>query len=73
MMVKELLKALEGYPEESRVVVQGYEDGFDDISTLQSIQVENHPDPKWYCGKYIHSQGEGESVVLLFGRSRMDT
>lgn len=32
MTVKELVKLLEKYPDDLRVVVNGYEDGYDDIS-----------------------------------------
>ena len=32
MTVKELMKFLEKYPDDLRVVVNGYEDGYDDIS-----------------------------------------
>ena len=33
MTVKELIEFLEGYPPDLRVVVQGYENGFDDVSS----------------------------------------
>ena len=33
MTVGELIKFLEGYPPDLRVVVQGYENGFDDVSS----------------------------------------
>lgn len=32
MTVKELMELLEKYPDDLRVVVNGYEDGYDDIS-----------------------------------------
>ena len=32
MTVKELVKLLEKYPDDLRVVVNGYEDGYDDTS-----------------------------------------
>ena len=32
MTVKELVRLLEKYPDDLRVVVNGYEDGYDDIS-----------------------------------------
>ncbi len=72
MTVEELIKALEKYPSDTRVVVQGYEDGFDDVSALHSLQVEEYPDPKWYYGNYDKSSEEGESAVLVFGRPRVD-
>jgi hypothetical protein len=72
MIVEELIEALGEYPSDTRVVVQGYEEGFDDVSALHSIQIEEHPDPKWYHGNYDKSSEEGEPAVLIFGRPRAD-
>lgn len=72
MTVEELIEALGKYPSDTRVVVQGYEEGFDDVSALHSIQVEEHQDPKWYYGKYDKSSEEGEAAVFIFGRPRAD-
>lgn len=35
MTVREMMKLLEGYPGDLRVVVNGYEDGYDDLSPGQ--------------------------------------
>jgi hypothetical protein len=44
MTVKELAKLLESYPDDLRVVVNGYEDGFDDLAperiSVKKIQLD---------------------------------
>ena len=40
MNVKELIETLGEYPAEMRVVVQGYEDGYDDLSPEQLSKVK---------------------------------
>ena len=38
MNVKELIEILGEYPQEMRVVVQGYEDGYDDLASDQILK-----------------------------------
>ncbi len=38
MNVKELIELLAEYPAEMRVVVQGYEDGYDDLARTQIVK-----------------------------------
>ena len=72
MTVKELIAQLSGLPGDSRVLVQGYEDGYDDISDIRSLLVQKQDDPAWYYGKYNSSVGRGEQSILLFGRPKCD-
>ena len=41
MTVKELMKFLEKYPDDLRIVVNGYEDGYDDIFTRTDFHQKN--------------------------------
>ena len=70
MTVKELMDELAKLPEECRVVVQGYEDGFDDVSILKPISIEKISDDAWYYGRFVSAPNAGEKAVLLFGRPR---
>ncbi len=70
MTVKELMDKLIELPADCRVVVQGYEDGFDDISIIETISVEKNPDDAWYYGRFVSTSEGGEETVLLFGRPR---
>ena len=70
MTVKELMEELAKFPADRRVVVQGYEDGFDDVAVIKPILVEENPSDAWYYGKFASSSKDGEEAVLLFGRLR---
>ena len=77
MTVSELIKLLNQYPADLRVVVNGYEDGYDDLSPQQISTAEialstgkhpwegRHGDPHWREGRR-----EGAEVVeaLVFRR-----
>ena len=70
MTVTELMDELAKLPADRRVVVQGYEDGFDDVSVIEPILIEKNPSDAWYYGRFTSASKDGEEAVLLFGRSR---
>jgi hypothetical protein len=72
MTIEDLVHQLTQYPAETRVVVQGYEDGFDDISSVRPISVQPDPNNAWYYGKLVLVPDGGEKAILLFGRSRSE-
>jgi hypothetical protein len=72
MTIEDLVHELTQYPAETRVVVQGYEDGFDDISSVRPISVQHNLNPAWYHGEFVLVPDGGEKAVLLFGRSRSE-
>lgn len=72
MTIEDLVRQLTQYPAETRVVVQGYEDGFDDISSVRPISVQPNPNTAWYYGKLELVPDGGEKAILLFGRSRSE-
>jgi hypothetical protein len=71
MTVNELIAELQKYPRETRVVVSGYEDGYDDISRIIPTSLVPMPKPKPYEGQW-DSEKSGESAIFLFGRGRDD-
>ncbi|MFH1026051.1 MAG: hypothetical protein V1764_05165 [Nitrospirota bacterium] len=76
MTVIELIERLQEYRQDARIVVQGYEDGFDDISIIDEITIRPAPDPQWYYGRYektdLKASQQSEQAVLLFGRGRSE-
>jgi hypothetical protein len=72
MTTQELICELTKYPPETRVVVQGYEGGFDDISVVQPISVQPNSDTAWYYGDLISVSDGGEKAALLFGSARSE-
>ena len=72
MIIEELIRQLQRYPKNSRVIVQGYEDGYDEITTLREISIRPNPSHEWYNGKYESSDNAAsETAVLIFSTDRM--
>jgi hypothetical protein len=69
MTVNELIAELRKQPPELRVVVSGYEEGFDDISRLTPISIAPKPSAKEWEGRW-RDEESGETAILLFGRGR---
>jgi hypothetical protein len=70
MTVKELINRLQQINnQEMKVVVDGYEDGFDDIKDPKVIIAYEQIDRDWYNGKYEQSSsGQGGTNMLLLPR-----
>jgi hypothetical protein len=77
MKVYELIAILETMSPESRVVVSGYETGYDDITLIKPLAVLPESNPSWFNGRYdeapTESADQGEPAVLLFGRNSMSS
>ena len=73
MTVAEIIEMLKSYAPETRVVVQGYEDGYDDIASVRLVAIKTNANPEWYYGQHGDA-GDGvdgvEQAVLLFSRIR---
>ena len=75
MTVKELREQLANYPDEQRVVVSGYEGGYDNVKALSAQKIQANANWKdgdkmeWCFGR--HSMGEDtdytEIAVLIGG------
>jgi hypothetical protein len=59
LTIEELIHELSKHQPQTRVVVQGYEDGFDDISKVVSLVVEKNPNDAWYYGRLIKKDAHG--------------
>ena len=70
MTVKELINRLQQISnQEMKVVVDGYEDGFDDIKNPKVIIAYEQIDREWYNGKYEQSfSDQGGMPMLLLPR-----
>ena len=65
MKVKELIAALEALEDqEAYVVVRGYEDGVNDVSSVESTLIARDQHDEWYYGQHEQiSQPEGYDNV----------
>lgn len=72
MIIEELIQQLQRYPKNSRVIVQGYEDGYDEVTTVSEISIQPHTSHEWYNGKYINGDNAAsETAVLIFSTDRL--
>ena len=53
MTAEELINSLKELPPEIKIVVRGYEEGFNDISQLKPLKLMHAADSKWYYGEYF--------------------
>ncbi len=72
MIIEELIQQLQSYQKKSRVIVQGYEDGYDEITTIKKISIQPNPSHEWYNGKYMSSDNvTSETAILIFSTDRL--
>lgn len=73
MTVSQLIASLQAYPPDARVVVLGYEEGYDDITLVKEIAIAPEEKPAWYRGRYDDAPTEkadlAERAVLVYGRN----
>jgi hypothetical protein len=74
MKVQQLIEELKKHPPEMRVILQGYESGFDDLSRLELMEiVVNYNDDghSWWNGKHAPASqmlpptAKGDEQALL--------
>lgn len=71
MTIQQLLQLLAQYPPHTRVVVSGYEGGYNDITALKTIHMTPDVHRKWYMGQHDDAEKEGEQALLLFGENQL--
>lgn len=60
MTAQELIAKLQECPSDTLVLVRGYEEGYDDIGLVLTLDVERTP-RAWYLGQYdVPSEDSGE-------------
>jgi hypothetical protein len=52
MTIAELIKEFEKYPQDTRVVVRGYEGGVDDVGGVKETEIYLNYNTSWYYGKH---------------------
>ena len=52
--------------------MQGYEDGYDEVTTVLKISIQPNTGHEWYNGKYKNSDNAAsETAVLIFSTDRL--
>lgn len=62
MTVKELIEILSKFSPDEKIVVSGYEDGFDDIVSVDKELIVANPDHANWEGFYREAEGEESQV-----------
>ena len=57
MTTSELIEELKEYPPNMRVIISGYEGGFNDIKSLCEQEIALDVNPEWFYGD--HADGRG--------------
>lgn len=68
MTVKELIETLKNLPLELKVVVRGYENGFNDAVSVKMRNIAENTRAEWWDGRYQESTEESNlQAVEIFG------
>ena len=71
MTATELINNLQKLPPDTRIVVSGYEDGFNDIIELKKVRIKKDVYEHWYEGAHAESiESDSIDAVLLFGENK---
>ena len=72
MTAQELIQLLQTLPPHTKIVVRGYEDGYNDISRLNEVKIKPIADANWYDGEYIDTNdAEATLAIDLFGVNQL--
>ena len=71
MKVKELIQKLSEQDPEMRVIVQGYEGGYDEVDSLHLVPMikNKHKQEKWWDGEFLEAVvDDADEIALLLPR-----
>ena len=64
MTASELIRLLQEFSPDTKIVVRGYEDGYNDILKLRQVKIKYNPDAAWYYGIYSDSE-EADAILAV--------
>lgn len=71
MTAKELITQLQKLSPEIKIVVRGYEEGYNDIQQLKPVKLKQEPNAKWYYGKYTKDDSTNSiDAIELYGENK---
>ena len=74
MTVAELMERLKAFDPGLPVVVAGYEEGYNDLSSVAPVRMLPEADTRWYCGAHGDADSNDEKAVtalLLSGQNHI--
>ena len=70
MIANELITLLQKVPPNTKIVVRGYEAGYNDISELKPLRLQKDSGANWYYGLYRDDDSvDAVEAVELFGEN----
>ena len=71
MTASELIIELQKLSPDTKIVVRGYEDGYNDILKLKEVKIKRKEDSGWYVGEYEDStDADAVNAINLFGENK---
>jgi hypothetical protein len=71
MTAKELILKLQQLEPDTKIVVRGYEDGYNDIIKLKEVKIKIAKYAAWYYGEYEDSNDpDAVEAVDIFGENK---
>lgn len=73
MNSSELIALLKRLSPDQKILIRGYEDGYNDIQKLVPLRVKYKPDAEWYYGEYAESDDKDAiDAIELFGENKSE-
>jgi len=70
MTAQELIQHLQTLPPTTKIVVRGYEDGYNDILKLKEVKIKLKADANWYDGEFENSNdADAITAIDLYGEN----
>ena len=70
MTAKELIIQLQKLSPEIKIVVRGYEEGYNDIQQLKPVKLKEELNAKWYYGEYSKDDSPHSiEAIELYGEN----
>jgi len=75
MTAEELIRQLQSFPPETKVVVRGFEDGYNDILKLKALNIKAiEKETHWFDGEYEKSdEPDAIGSIYLYGENKNPT
>jgi hypothetical protein len=77
MKIKQLIEYLKKEDPEARVVVDGYESGYDEVWKISKVSIESNPDKgdsekddRWWDGEFEFSKKESAEIAVHLPRKQ---
>ena len=71
MTAQELITQLQTLPPDTKVVIRGYEDGYNDILGLKKVKIRHKVDAYWFDGEFEDcNDTDALDAVDLYGENK---